>query len=97
MGYATPGLDGAVSRNRVRRRLREALRPHLERARGLDLIVSGGRTVLDMPFTRLGESVAGALDQVLGDLARRGDRSAAHNVGDVHLAPDSTRREPTPG
>jgi ribonuclease P protein component len=97
VGYTTPGLGSAVNRNRVRRRLREAIRPLPDAAAGVDLIVSAGAPALDMPFASLRAAVAAATGEALSRLHRRGDRPRAQNEPNDHLAPASTRREPIPG
>src|SRR5690606_15059191 len=51
----TKKLGGAVTRNRIRRRLREALRRHAARdmAPGHDYVIVGRREILDAPFGAL--------------------------------------------
>jgi ribonuclease P protein component len=57
-------VGGAVERNRVRRRLKEAVRRAAgERMRrGTDYVLIGRRAALGYPFARLLEDFAGALD-----------------------------------
>jgi ribonuclease P protein component len=51
----TRKLGGAVTRNRIRRRLREALRTHAARdmAPGHDYVIVGRRDIIDAPFGAL--------------------------------------------
>lgn len=70
LGLATPGMRGAVERNRLRRRLRAAARPLLDRSAGCDVIVSASGEALRAPFTELGRQVAEALG-VAVERARR--------------------------
>ncbi|MGD1052691.1 MAG: ribonuclease P protein component [Candidatus Dormibacteria bacterium] len=59
LGLSVPGMAGAVERNRVRRRLREATRG-LHDHRGYDLIVSTDASALKLPFSLLCDQVAAA-------------------------------------
>lgn len=88
-GYALPGLRGAVERNRLRRRLREALRPQLAARPGFDLVVVAGPDALNVPFadlsTDLTAAVAAAVERAGRRTAppppRRGGRATAQNEG----------------
>jgi ribonuclease P protein component len=52
-------LGGAVERNRIRRRMREAVRLHLnELPLRVDVVLHPRKTVLDMEFARLEREVA---------------------------------------
>lgn len=52
-------LGGAVERNRIRRRMREAVRLHLnELPAHVDVVLHPRRTVLEMEFVRLEREVA---------------------------------------
>jgi ribonuclease P protein component len=52
-------LGGAVERNRIRRRMREAVRLHLmDLPAGVDVVLHPRRTVLEMEFARLESEVA---------------------------------------
>ncbi len=52
-------LGGAVQRNRIRRRLREAVRLHLsELPPAIDLVLHPRRMVLDMEFAKLDHEVS---------------------------------------
>ena len=52
-------LGGAVERNRIRRRMREAVRLHLsELPARVDVVLHPRKTVLEMEFARLEREVA---------------------------------------
>jgi ribonuclease P protein component len=52
-------LGGAVERNRIRRRMREAVREHLaELPAGVDVVLHPRRKVLDMEFAQLEQEVS---------------------------------------
>ena len=76
-------VGNAVERNRVRRRLREVVRlSDAERLRpGNDYVLVGRRAALDLPFARLMEDFARALDHVHRQ-RRASRRPAAHRTGD---------------
>jgi len=60
-------LGGAVERNRMRRRMREAVRLHLaELPAGIDLVLHPRRTVLAIEFVRLEREVGGIFRSVAG-------------------------------
>ncbi|MGD0448794.1 MAG: ribonuclease P protein component [Candidatus Dormibacteria bacterium] len=59
LGLSVPGMAGAVERNRVRRRLREAAR-ELHGHHGYDLIVSADASALRVPFSLLRDQVEAA-------------------------------------
>jgi ribonuclease P protein component len=69
-------VGNAVERNRVRRRLREVVRlSNTERLRvGNDYVLIGRRGALSLPFARLADDFAGALERIH---ARRAARPAA--------------------
>jgi len=60
LGLSTPGIRGAVERNRLRRRLREAVRA-AGAGEGCDLIVSAGADALTLPFEELTRQVERAI------------------------------------
>jgi ribonuclease P protein component len=67
-------LGRAHDRNRIKRRMREALRRHIEMfPKGCDLIFHPRRTVLTMDFTKLEEEIVRILKQANAEAAR--DRS----------------------
>ena len=52
-------LGGAVERNRIRRRMREAVRLHLgELPHAVDVVLHPRRTVLELEFARLEQEVS---------------------------------------
>ncbi len=62
IGFTVPrALGKAVDRNRIRRRLREAVRHHLselaEDTMGLDVVFNPKRSALDSPFESLSQEV----------------------------------------
>jgi ribonuclease P protein component len=62
----TKKLGGAALRNRVRRRLKEALRlaPDLLACRGYDYVILARQAVLNRDFTTLQEDLARAIAEV---------------------------------
>lgn len=79
------GLRSAVQRNRVRRRLREAVRPELERLAGHDLVLVAGATALALPHSGLRQAVATATATAL-DRSRRALATAATDNGPMTAA-----------
>jgi ribonuclease P protein component len=59
-------VGNAVVRNRVRRRLREAVRqaPNLSVMTGCDYVLIGRQTAIALPFDRLVRDLSGAIDQI---------------------------------
>jgi ribonuclease P protein component len=60
IGLTTPrALGGAVVRNRIRRRMREAVRMHVrELPQRVDLVLHPRKQVLEMDFSRLEQEVS---------------------------------------
>jgi ribonuclease P protein component len=64
-------LGGAVERNRIRRRMREAVRIHLaELPLRVDVVLHPRRLVLDMEFTRLEREVSRVFLSVEREVSR---------------------------
>ena len=58
-------LGGAVVRNRIKRRLREAVRRHLQALPGpLDLVINPKKSVLTLEFAQLEAEVAKAFERI---------------------------------
>jgi len=72
VGLTVPKVLGkAHDRNRIKRRLREVLRRHLEKLPvGCDLILHPQRSVLTMEFTKLDAEIVRILEQANADCAR---------------------------
>jgi ribonuclease P protein component len=71
-------LGKAHERNRIKRRMREALRRHVELLpSGYDLIFHPRRTVLTIDFAKLEVEIAKILEQARAEIAR--DTVAAEN------------------
>lgn len=72
-------LGGAVERNRIRRRTREAVRYHLQDLNGIsdpvDVIIHPKKSVLKIEFSVLSEEVAKAFQVVRKNLERQGKAS----------------------
>jgi ribonuclease P protein component len=81
-------LGKAHERNRIKRRMREALRRHLDLLpRGMDLIFHPRRTVLTMDFTKLEAEVVRILSQA---------RAEAHRVAAQSALPDQRTSSAAP-
>lgn len=64
-------LGGAVERNRIRRRMREAVRLHLsELPPSVDVVLHPRRRVLDMEFAQLEREVSGIFAGVAAGAGR---------------------------
>ncbi len=58
-------LGGAVVRNRIKRRLREAIRRHLQALPGpVDLVINPKKSVLTLDFAELETEVARAFEKI---------------------------------
>lgn len=66
-------LGGAVRRNRIRRRMREAVRLHLgELPAGVDVVLHPRVRVVDMEFERLHGEVSRVFASIAGSMAKSG-------------------------
>ena len=71
-------LGKAHERNRIKRRMREALRRHVELfPEGCDLIFHPRRTVLTLDFTKLEEEIVRILMQARAEAAHRRPKSGS--------------------
>jgi ribonuclease P protein component len=71
-------LGKAHERNRIKRRMREALRRHVDLLpQGCDLILHPRRTVLTLDFRKLEAEVVRILQQAKAEAARQAPRAAA--------------------
>jgi ribonuclease P protein component len=69
----------AHERNRIKRRMREALRRHLDLLPpGIDLILHPRRTVLTIEFAKLEAEVVRILKQANADATRNAQNSTPH-------------------
>jgi ribonuclease P protein component len=70
-------IGKAHERNRIKRRVREALRRHIDLLpAGFDLILHPRRSVLTMEFTQLDAEIVRILQQASADAARSAKRPA---------------------
>jgi len=65
VGFALPGHRSAVTRNLLRRRLREAVRPLLAGLGGHDVVVTVPATATTVPYARLAADLATASARAL--------------------------------
>jgi ribonuclease P protein component len=74
-------IGKAHERNRIKRRIREALRRHVDLLpAGFDLIFHPRRSVLDMEFAQLEAEIVRILQQASADAARSRKQSATRPV-----------------
>ena len=65
LGLAVSAAGGAVTRNRVKRRLRHAVR-ELELQPGMDYVIIANREVAEAAYTRVRGWLGRALEEVAG-------------------------------
>jgi ribonuclease P protein component len=74
-------IGKAHERNRIKRRMREAIRRHLDLVpEGFDLILHPRRTVLTMDFRKLETEVVRILEQAQAEAARNTQKAASRNA-----------------
>ena len=82
VGFALPGHRSAVTRNLLRRRLREAVRPLLPSLRGHDVVITAPAGAVAMPWAQLASDLATATGRVLRR-SGRGEAAAGAENGPV--------------
>ena len=71
VGFAIVDVRSAVTRNRIRRRLREATRAPLQAHPGLDIVVRARADSASRPFAGLLADVAAGIEELSGRIAAR--------------------------
>jgi ribonuclease P protein component len=87
VGFALVDLRSSVRRNRLRRRLREAVRPLLGRLAGHDVVIVAGPEAAELGFSEL----AAALDAATSRAMRRvesADVASTADNGAMSLTPE---------
>lgn len=79
MGFALVGLRSAVRRNRLRRRLREAIRPLLAGLAGHDVVLVAHGDAADLPFGALRSAVQVSAGRALARAKSAEEASTADN------------------
>ena len=64
-GFSVRETSGAVVRNRIRRRLREASKPLLERCAGYDAVIRTTGAAAEIPFLQMTNEIDVAVEQAL--------------------------------
>jgi ribonuclease P protein component len=65
VGFALVGLRSSVRRNRLRRRLREAIRPLLGALAGHDVVLVTGAEAAELPYSALRAAVEASTERAL--------------------------------
>ncbi len=87
-------LGGAVERNRIKRRMREAVRKHWKQLPpGVDVILHPRRTALTMEFAALEREVGEIFDKVAARLGKDRAGKRGPGIGDDRTAPSGSTRK----
>ena len=87
IGFALVGLRSSVGRNRLRRRLREAVRPLLGCLAGHDVVIVAGLEAAQLGFSDLRDAVEATTARALGRAGSADGASTADN-GVMSLTPE---------